>query len=253
MAEIHPFDDRDGCIWLDGRLVPWREANVHVLTHGLHYASSVFEGERAYSGRIYKLDEHTERLFESANGLGIPAKARLRDSEHLLHGQAHAWLFEMSLEPRGELTREPVVPPMLKQIVEAEEHVAPAFEVLAVAVHVELGEKHRQIIEALPAFGIGSRGPEVLSGPMQERQLREDGWFRFAIGGLASGNTPQSVVAVHRVQVVPSALFPHELHVHKPAKDGRARQAHQVRLQQVIHGGRQHRPVVDGERLLHLL
>ena len=51
-----PFDDRDGVIWLDGRFVPWREAKVHVLTHGLHYASSVFEGERMYSGRIYKLD-----------------------------------------------------------------------------------------------------------------------------------------------------------------------------------------------------
>src|SRR5439155_25892067 len=77
MAEIHPFDDRDGCIWLDGRLVPWGEANIHVLTHGLHYASSVFEGERAYSGRIYKLEEHTERLFESARILemNIPFRA----------------------------------------------------------------------------------------------------------------------------------------------------------------------------------
>jgi branched-chain amino acid aminotransferase len=71
MAEIHPFDDRDGCIWLDGKMVDWRQANVHVLTHGLHYASSVFEGERAYSGRIYKLEEHTERLFESARILGM--------------------------------------------------------------------------------------------------------------------------------------------------------------------------------------
>ena len=61
-----PFDDRDGWIWLDGQFVPWREAKVHVLTHGLHYASSVFEGERMYGGEIYQLTAHTERLFKSA-------------------------------------------------------------------------------------------------------------------------------------------------------------------------------------------
>jgi branched-chain amino acid aminotransferase len=68
---IIPFDDRDGSLWYDGKLVPWREAKTHVLTHGLHYASSVFEGERLYSGRIYKLAEHTARLFESARILGM--------------------------------------------------------------------------------------------------------------------------------------------------------------------------------------
>ena len=61
-----PFDDRDGWIWLDGAFVPWREAKVHVLTHGLHYASGVFEGERMYGGEIFKLTEHTQRLFKSA-------------------------------------------------------------------------------------------------------------------------------------------------------------------------------------------
>ena len=61
-----PFDDRDGWIWLDGALVPWREAKVHVLTHGLHYASAVFEGERMYGGEIFKLTEHNQRLRRSA-------------------------------------------------------------------------------------------------------------------------------------------------------------------------------------------
>lgn len=61
-----PFDDRDGWIWFDGQFVPWRDARVHVLTHGLHYASSVFEGERMYDGEIFKLHEHTVRLFRSA-------------------------------------------------------------------------------------------------------------------------------------------------------------------------------------------
>jgi branched-chain amino acid aminotransferase len=65
------FDDRDGSIWFDGRLVPWREANVHVLTHGLHYASCVFEGERVYAGKIFKLREHTERLINSGRILGF--------------------------------------------------------------------------------------------------------------------------------------------------------------------------------------
>jgi branched-chain amino acid aminotransferase len=61
-----PYDDRDGWIWFDGQFTPWREAKVHVLTHGLHYASAVFEGERMYGGEIFKLTEHTERLFKSA-------------------------------------------------------------------------------------------------------------------------------------------------------------------------------------------
>jgi branched-chain amino acid aminotransferase len=66
MADVAPYHDRDGSIWLDGKLVPWRQANVHVLTHALHYASAVFEGERAYGGEIFKLTEHSERLAESA-------------------------------------------------------------------------------------------------------------------------------------------------------------------------------------------
>ena len=61
-----PYHDRDGFIWFDGVMVPWREANVHVLTHGLQYASSVFEGQRAYNGTIFKLTEHSERLRRSA-------------------------------------------------------------------------------------------------------------------------------------------------------------------------------------------
>ncbi|MBV8593217.1 MAG: branched-chain amino acid aminotransferase, partial [Caulobacteraceae bacterium] len=61
-----PFDDRDGWIWMDGAFTPWREAKVHVLTHGLHYASAVFEGERMYGGEIFKLTEHTRRLIRSA-------------------------------------------------------------------------------------------------------------------------------------------------------------------------------------------
>ena len=71
MADLIPFDDRDGKIWFDGGLVDWRDAKVHVLTHGLHYASSVFEGERSYGGRIYKAREHNERLFRSAEIMGF--------------------------------------------------------------------------------------------------------------------------------------------------------------------------------------
>ena len=66
MTDQRSFDDRDGMIWFDGRLVPWREANVHVLTHALHYASSVFEGQKAYAGEIFKLTEHSTRLKRSA-------------------------------------------------------------------------------------------------------------------------------------------------------------------------------------------
>jgi branched-chain amino acid aminotransferase len=66
-----PFDDRDGEIWFDGKFVPWREAKVHVLTHGLHYASCVFEGERAYDGVVFKSREHSQRLHQSADILGF--------------------------------------------------------------------------------------------------------------------------------------------------------------------------------------
>ena len=65
------FDQRDGFIWMNGALIPWTDARVHVLTHGLHYASSVFEGERAYAGAVFKLREHTERLIYSARELGF--------------------------------------------------------------------------------------------------------------------------------------------------------------------------------------
>ncbi len=63
---IIPFDKRDGVIWFNGDIIPWQNAKVHVLTHGLHYGSSVFEGERAYNGKIFKSAEHTKRLRNSA-------------------------------------------------------------------------------------------------------------------------------------------------------------------------------------------
>ena len=68
MAE-KPYDRLDGVIWYDGKLVPWQDANLHVLSHGLHYASCVFEGERAYGGKIFKCTEHSERLKRSAQVL----------------------------------------------------------------------------------------------------------------------------------------------------------------------------------------
>jgi len=66
-----PFDDRDGWIWWDGKLVPWRDAKLHVLSHGLHYASAVFEGERAYGGNIFRLRDHSDRLINSGRILGF--------------------------------------------------------------------------------------------------------------------------------------------------------------------------------------
>ncbi len=66
------YDDRDGFIWMDGKLVEWRQANVHILTHALHYASSVFEGERCYNGKIFKSSEHSARLLKSGEMLDMP-------------------------------------------------------------------------------------------------------------------------------------------------------------------------------------
>ena len=65
------FDNREGWIWMNGSFVPWKEATSHIITQGLHYASAVFEGERAYNGKIFKSKEHTERLFKSAEIMGI--------------------------------------------------------------------------------------------------------------------------------------------------------------------------------------
>jgi branched-chain amino acid aminotransferase len=77
-----PFDDRDGWIWLDGSLVPWRDAKLHVLSHGLHYGSGVFEGERAYAGNIFRLRDHTNRLINSGRILSfeIPWSAEAIDA-----------------------------------------------------------------------------------------------------------------------------------------------------------------------------
>ena len=76
-----PYDDRDGFIWMDGEIKPWREAKIHVLSHGLHYGGSVFEGERVYDGQIFKLREHSERLVHSAGMLDMPLPY---NAEHII-------------------------------------------------------------------------------------------------------------------------------------------------------------------------
>lgn len=68
---VQPFDDRDGLIWFDGEFVDWRNAKVHVLTHAMHYASAVFEGERVYEGKVFRLTDHSQRLIRSAELLGF--------------------------------------------------------------------------------------------------------------------------------------------------------------------------------------
>jgi branched-chain amino acid aminotransferase len=93
-----PFDQRDGWIWYDGRIVPWKDAQLHVLSHGLHYGSSVFEGERAYGGEVFKSTEHSERLKKSAEILDfeIPYSVAEIDAAKRLvlekNGQTDAYL-----------------------------------------------------------------------------------------------------------------------------------------------------------------
>jgi branched-chain amino acid aminotransferase len=79
---LFPFDDRDGWLWIDGALVPWRDAKLHVLSHGLHYGSAVFEGERAYGGNIFRLRDHSDRLINSGRILSfeIPYSAEQIDT-----------------------------------------------------------------------------------------------------------------------------------------------------------------------------
>ncbi len=88
-----PFHDRDGFIWMDGALVPHRDANVHILTHAMHYASAVFEGQRAYGGRVFKLREHTDRLINSGKILGfdLPYSADVIDEACNAVLKANGW------------------------------------------------------------------------------------------------------------------------------------------------------------------
>lgn len=75
------FHDRDGKIWFDGKMIDWRSANIHVLTHALHYAGAVFEGERVYGGQVFKLREHTQRLLDSAVTMGYTIPYTLQQLE----------------------------------------------------------------------------------------------------------------------------------------------------------------------------
>lgn len=80
---IIPFDQRDGYIWIDGEIVEWKEAKVHVLTHGMHYGSAVFEGERMYNGKIFKSREHSERLHKSAEILDMKVPVSVDELEEI--------------------------------------------------------------------------------------------------------------------------------------------------------------------------
>ena len=102
------YDDRDGWIWLDGELVEWRKAQVHILTHALHYASSVFEGERCYNGKIFKSAEHTKRLRFSANCLDfdIPyTDAEIEEAKYAMlkaNGWTDAYVRPLAWRGAGE-------------------------------------------------------------------------------------------------------------------------------------------------------
>lgn len=100
-----PFDQLDGQIWFNGEFVDWKDAKIHVLTHGLHYASAVFEGERAYGGRIFKLTEHNQRLHASAEILGfkIPYSVEELDaaSVELLKRQGFSEAYVRPIAWRG--------------------------------------------------------------------------------------------------------------------------------------------------------
>lgn len=103
-----PFDQLEGYIWMNGEFVHWADAKIHVLTHGLHYASAVFEGERAYGGEIFKLNEHTERLHESARILGFTIPYSVEEinnaSRELLAKQGFSEAYVRPIAFRGSET-----------------------------------------------------------------------------------------------------------------------------------------------------
>ena len=85
-----PFDQRDGFIWLNGEMTPWKEAKTHVLSHGMHYGSLVFEGERMYSGKIFKSREHSKRLHKSAEILGFEVPISVDEIERIKYDVCEA-------------------------------------------------------------------------------------------------------------------------------------------------------------------
>eukprot|EP01039_Chlorochromonas_danica_P015619 gene15619-18385_t len=103
---IIPFDDRDGWIWMDGHFVPWRDAKVHVLTHGLHYGSCVFEGERLYNGKIFKLTEHTRRLFRSAEILEMEIPFTVEEIDAASGSGKRTMMLPLSIKAAIELRRQ---------------------------------------------------------------------------------------------------------------------------------------------------
>lgn len=107
MATV-PFDQLEGYIWMNGEFVHWADAKIHVLTHGLHYASAVFEGERAYGGEIFKLNEHSERLHESARILGFTIPYSVEEinnaSRELLAKQGFSEAYVRPIAFRGSET-----------------------------------------------------------------------------------------------------------------------------------------------------
>ena len=98
------FDNREGWIWMNGSFIPWKDATSHVITQGLHYASSVFEGERAYGGKIFKSQEHTKRLFKSAKIIGMT----IPYSENVINKAKDNLLKKMNKE-KGDCYIRPVV------------------------------------------------------------------------------------------------------------------------------------------------
>src|SRR5689334_8962606 len=78
-----PYDDRDGWIWLDGNMVPWRDAKIHVLTHSLHYGSCVFEGEQTYDGKVFRSTDHSKRLHKSAELVGYHCPVPVADLDRI--------------------------------------------------------------------------------------------------------------------------------------------------------------------------
>ena len=96
MPDMRPYDDRDGFIWFNGEMVPWRDAKLHMLSHGIHYASAVFEGERAYHGKIFKSREHSERLRKSAQMIDIEVPYSVDEIEAAVDRTPHAYYFQQA-------------------------------------------------------------------------------------------------------------------------------------------------------------
>jgi len=188
------IDRFEGEIWYDGEFVPWEDAKLHVLSHGLHYASAVFEGERSYGGEIFKLEEHTDRLFFSAETLDMKIPfTREQINEACREALRRNGLVDAYVRPIAWRGSEMMAVSAQKTTI----HVAiavwqwPSYfdpEIKLKGIRLDMSEWRRPDPRTIPAKAKAAGLAEVTP-------VSEIGPYRFEVGEITKRDTPQAAVS----------------------------------------------------------